>query len=180
MGAGSALPSRQTRRQSIGDTTGPSTVCGGVSLQEKLQLRRCCWNAFLQSLIYNPHGPSCFHCASARANSLLRVVKPEATRAYSQRHNEGFVEVPLQDLARGPRTLRTMRKWQRPCHGIWGGNGVLRDALRVATPAYWANWGRLHAHDLQEARTRGELVHARTGRSTGRSFWELQQKPVGQ
>ena len=26
----------------------------------KLQLRRCCWNAFLQSLTYNPHGPSCF------------------------------------------------------------------------------------------------------------------------
>ena len=26
----------------------------------KLQLRRCCWNAFLRSLTYNPHGPSCF------------------------------------------------------------------------------------------------------------------------
>ena len=58
-------------------------LCKKTAAQEVLL------NAFLRSLIYNPHGPSYF-IASTRVNYLLRVVKPEATRAYSQRHNEGL------------------------------------------------------------------------------------------
>ena len=82
------------------------------------QFKRCCKNAFLQfpwSLL--------FHCASPRANCLLRV------RVHTH-SNRGLVAVPVQDFARGPRTLRRRESGSfNAIESGWHG---------FATPAYWA------------------------------------------
>ena len=91
------------------------------------------------------------HCASARANYLLRVVKPEATRAYSQRHNEGLWKCLCKILHVDPGHCAEAKVAASMPLNL-GGMG-LRDALRVATPAYWASWAdcmpiifKRHAH----------------------------------
>ena len=99
-------PSRETRHQSLGDTTGPSTVCGGVSVQENCCSRGVAATHSCSALIRNPHGPSCFIALSARANDLLRVDKTRSHEGLLTATQRGLVEVPLQDLARGPRKLR--------------------------------------------------------------------------
>ena len=43
------------------------------------------------------------HCASARANYLLRVVKPAATKQFAKRHNEGLWKCLCRPLAVGSR-----------------------------------------------------------------------------
>ena len=101
-------PFRQTRRQSLGEHHWAIHNSWRRICARKMQLSRCCWNAFLQSLIQSSSS-LLLHCGSARANFLLRVVKPEA-RACSQRHNEGLLSRSCtwtQDIAQ-------MRKWQ-PC-----------------------------------------------------------------
>ena len=78
------------------------------------------------------------HCVSARANYLLRVVIPEACLC--------------KILHVDPRKL--CRCESGSVHAIeFGWHGFLRDALRVATPAYWASWAdcmpmifKRHAH----------------------------------
>ena len=74
------------------------------------------------------------HCAAARANYLLRVVKPEATTSYAQRHNVGLCEILHVD----PDSSAELRETASMplCLGGMG----LRDACRVATSAYWASW----------------------------------------
>ena len=78
------------------------------------------------------------HCLSARANCLLRVVKPAATKVFAQRHNEGLWKCLCNLLQVGP----VQSAEAKPAASMplkLGGMG-LRDAVRVAVPAYWASW----------------------------------------
>ena len=78
------------------------------------------------------------HCAAARSNYLLRVVKPEATRLYAQRHNDGLWKCLCEMLHMDPDSSADLRETASMplCPGGMG----LRDAGRVATSAYWASW----------------------------------------
>ena len=43
---------------------------------------KCCWTAFRWFQMSNPRGFCCLHCASARANFQLRVVRPSAVENF--------------------------------------------------------------------------------------------------
>ena len=129
---GSALPFDKQGVKVLVNTTGPSTVRGGVYVQEECSSGGVAGTHFLQSLIQSSSS-LLLHCASARANYLLRVVKPEA-RACSQRHNEGLL---FKILHVDPGHCADAKVAAMLLN--LGGMG-LRDTLRVATPAYWASW----------------------------------------
>ena len=117
------------------------------------------------------------HCASARANYLLRVVKPKATRAYPQRHNEGLWKCLCKILHVDPGHCAEAKvAASMPLNlGCMG----LRDALRMATPAYWASWAdcmpmifKRHAH------VANLFMHELDG-APGRSFGSCSKSPSG-
>ena len=101
------------------------------------------------------------HCASARANYLLRVVSPAATRGFAHRHNEGLWKCLCEILhVEADRNAETKSAASMPLN--LGGMG-LRDAVRVAVPAYWASCipmifnrhphvANLFVHELEGAR----------------------------
>ena len=104
------------------------------------------------------------HCASARANYLLRVVSPAVTRGFAHRHNEGLWKCLCEILhVEADRNAETKSAASMPLN--LGGMG-LRDAVRVAVPAYWASWAdcipmifnrhpnvaNLFVHELEGAR----------------------------
>ena len=78
------------------------------------------------------------HCAGARANYLLRVVRPKLVRTFAEGHNrilwnclnhilsiDSQVDETVQDLGSLPLSM--------------GGLG-LRSATRTSQPAFWASW----------------------------------------
>ena len=78
------------------------------------------------------------HCAGARANYLLRVIRPELVRTFAEGHNRGLwnclnhilsidsqVDETVQDIGSLPLSM--------------GGLG-LRSATRTSQPAFWASW----------------------------------------
>ena len=78
-----------------------------------------------------------FHCASARANCLWRVVSPAATRGFAHRHNEGLWKCLCEILhVEADRNVESKLAASMPLNFWW--NGV-EDAVRVAVPAYWAS-----------------------------------------
>ena len=78
------------------------------------------------------------HCAAARANYLLRVVKPEATTSHAQRHNAGLWKCLCEILHVDPESSAEL--WETASMPLCLGGMGLRDASRVATSAYWASW----------------------------------------
>ena len=78
------------------------------------------------------------HCASARANCLLRVVEPQSVAAYSRAHDEGVWTCMCALLNINP----TQDEDIRSCANlplVLGGVG-LRSATRTSVSAYWASW----------------------------------------
>ena len=78
------------------------------------------------------------HCAGARANYLLRVVRPDLVHRFAAGHNQGLwnclnrilsidfqVDATVQDTATLPLSM--------------GGLG-LRSAMRTCKPSFWASW----------------------------------------
>ena len=102
------------------------------------------------------------HCASARANFLLRVVKPEA-----RGHTHSKIT-----RACGSVCARSFNAIECGWHGFAGRNQSGHSSML-------GELGRLHAHDFQQAPRRRKLVHARTGRSAGRSFGSCSRSPMG-
>ena len=82
------------------------------------------------------------HCVGARANYLLRVVRPDLVRRFAGGHNQGLwnclnrilsidfqVDAMVQDTATLPLSM--------------GGLG-LSSAMRTCQPAFWASWADCH------------------------------------
>ena len=93
------------------------------------------------------------HCASARANYLIRVVESGAVAQYASRHDEGLwnclcailkVDFHQTPLIRDTATMTL----------VLGGMG-LRSASRTRTSAFWASWAdslaMIHAHHREVA-----------------------------
>ena len=78
------------------------------------------------------------HCASARANYLLRVVRPELVRHFAESHDGlwrclcQILDIPEGQCEPTVRIASTMPL-------VLGGIG-LRSAVRTSLPAYWASW----------------------------------------
>ena len=64
------------------------------------------------------------HCTQARANCLLRVVRPDAARAFAQNHDEGLFQRPLQDPS---------DRHDAMCPGGAGNSHTLIDAWRIGS-----------------------------------------------
>ena len=86
------------------------------------------------------------HCASARANYSLRVVRPELVAQFAAAHDAGLwrclcdtVNVAPDQCSAGARDAATLPS-------SLGGLG-LRSASRTSTPAYWASWTDSPHHD---------------------------------
>ena len=102
--------------------------------------------------------------ASARANYLLKVVKPASTRGFAQRHKDGWWKCLCEILhVEADQSAEAKLAASMPLN--LGGMG-LRDVVRVAVPAYWARWAdcmpmifnrhpnvaNLFVHELEGAR----------------------------
>ena len=79
------------------------------------------------------------HCAAARANYLLRVVRPALVRRFAENHDAGLwrclcqiLHIPEDQCEATARIASTMPL-------VLGGMG-LRSAVRTSLPAYWASW----------------------------------------
>ena len=79
------------------------------------------------------------HCASARANYLVRVVEPASAREFCDIHDdrmwqclEAILQTPFADVEE----VRSFGSLPM----VLGGIG-LRSAARTSKPAYWASWG---------------------------------------
>ena len=78
------------------------------------------------------------HCASARANYLLRVVEPQSVAAFARAHDEGVWTCMCALL----NINTTQEEDIRSCANlplVLGGVG-LRSATRTSVSAYWASW----------------------------------------
>ena len=125
----------RTRCQGFGHTCGPRAF-----VLEKIQAKQ---QFLLNAIPTVPDVQSAwlllFHCASARANYQLRVVRPELVNSFAESHDQGLwrclcaiVGVPAETcdgLTRATATLPLSL----------GGLG-LRSAARTWKSAYWASW----------------------------------------
>ena len=98
------------------------------------------------------------HCASARANYLLRVVAPAATRGFAQRHNEGLWKCLCETL-HVEADQSTEVKLAASMLLNLGDVGV-EGRRQSRCPSMLGELGRLHAHDFQQAPKRREFVCA--------------------
>ena len=79
------------------------------------------------------------HCASARANYLVRVVEPASAREFCDIHDDRMwqcLEAILQTRFADVEEVRNFGSLPM----VLGGIG-LRSAARTSKPAYWASWG---------------------------------------
>ena len=105
------------------------------------------------------------HCAAARANYLLRVVRPALVRRFAENHDAGLwrclcqiLHIPEDQCEATARTTSTMPL-------MLGGMG-LRSAVRTSVPAHWASWG-LHMVHQRHPDVAGVLVdHLEGGADT--------------
>ena len=78
------------------------------------------------------------HCASAKANCLLRVVEPQSVAAYARAHDDGIWACLCTLLHVHPSQNEDIRSGANlPL--VLGGVG-LRSATRTSVSAYWASW----------------------------------------
>ena len=96
------------------------------------------------------------HCASARANNMLRAIGPELTVQFSADHNAGLWSCLCNILRIAPDQCDELAKDVASLPLCMGGLG-LRSAARTSASAFWASW----ADSLAMIRARHPLV-ART------------------
>ena len=120
------------------------------------------------------------HCAGARANYLLRIVRPDLVRSFAERHDRGLWQCLARILGRSAEWLQHPRDHFTSLS--MGGLGS-RKATRVSPSAYWASWadslsmtkarhprcGRCHLALL----ARGWQLPKQQGRSTRVSGFDL-------
>ena len=80
------------------------------------------------------------HCASARANYLLRVVRPDLVRQFAARHDESIWTCLCQILGVPSDECDITARHTATLPLALGGLG-LRSAVRTSLPAHWASWG---------------------------------------
>ena len=78
------------------------------------------------------------HCASARANYLMRAVSPDSTAEFAQSHDEALWQCLCLILRIDPTQTPEVRDAAALPLSL-GGLG-LRSACRMKVPAYWASW----------------------------------------
>ena len=78
------------------------------------------------------------HCASARANYLLRVVEPQAVAEYARTHDDNIWGCLCLLLNVNPGQREDIRS-SANLPLVLGGVG-LRSASRISASAYWASW----------------------------------------
>ena len=96
------------------------------------------------------------HCANARANYCLRVVRPDVAEDFAHAHNAGLWQC-LSDILRvSPDLCDRLSKDSSSLPLSMGGLG-LRNAVRTSVPAFWASW----ADSLQMVHERHPVVAER-------------------
>ena len=81
-----------------------------------------------------------FHCAGARANYLLQVMRPALVRQFAESHDAGLWRCLCQilDIPEGQCEATARIASSMPL--LLGGIG-LRSAVRTSLPTCWASWG---------------------------------------
>ena len=106
------------------------------------------------------------HCASARANYLLRVVRPEWVQSFACVHDQNLwkclcaiLRIPVDSCEEQTRNTATLPL-------SLGGLG-LRSAQRSCVAAYWARCDRCTSNDSGATPHSGGPDHAPSGRCSG-------------
>ena len=81
------------------------------------------------------------HCANARANYSLRVVRPELVTQFAEAHDEGIWRCMCAVLGVATDQCDALAKATASLPLSMGGVG-LRSAARTCVPAFWAKLGR--------------------------------------
>ena len=79
------------------------------------------------------------HCAQAKANFLVRVVRPDAVRSFAQRHDDGLYQCLCGILQIDPVQCAHEARETATLPLMLGGLG-LRSAERISVPSFWASW----------------------------------------
>ena len=79
------------------------------------------------------------HCANARANYSLRVVRPELAMEFARAHDAGLWRCLCAILGMAPDVCDALTKETATLPLSMGGVG-LRSAVRTSVPAFWASW----------------------------------------
>ena len=111
------------------------------------------------------------HCASARANYLLRVVEPQAVAEYARTHDDNIWGCLCLLLNVNPGQREDIRS-SANLPLVLGGVG-LRSASRISASAYWASWA--DCLPMVFARHRGTPTpHFGGQRQLARGHWSAQ------
>ena len=97
-----------------------------------------------------------FHCANARANCSLRVVRPELVTQFAEAHDEGIWRCMC--AVQGVATDQCDALAKATLLLSMGGVG-LRSAARTCVPAFWASWADSLAM-IRERQPRGCSSHS--------------------
>ena len=79
------------------------------------------------------------HCANARANYALRVVRPDLARHFAQAHDEGLWGCLCAIVSVGKDQCDPLARDAASLPLSMGGLG-LRSAVRTSNSAFWASW----------------------------------------
>ena len=108
------------------------------------------------------------HCASARANYLLRVVDPEQVQQFAQMHDQRLWQCLCQLLGIAPDLCDDVARSSTTLPLVLGGLG-LRSASRTRMAGFWASW----ADCLP-------MINARHPEVAARIIAQLEGDPSGQ
>ena len=135
---GSELPTHKQGIKVLGTPVGhPDYVAAQL---EKIMEKQ---HTFLQRIPSIPDLQSAWllllHCASPRANYLLRVLPPDGVLRYAQVHDERLWQCFCRLLSIAPDQCDRIAASSSTLPMSLGGLG-LRSAARTSAPAYWASW----------------------------------------
>ena len=82
------------------------------------------------------------HCASARANYLLRVIDLQQLQQFAQMHDQRLWHCLCELLEIAPDMCDDVARSSASLPLVLGGLG-LRSALRTREAGFWASWGRI-------------------------------------
>ena len=98
-----------------------------------------CWSGSRLSPMSSPAWALLLHCANARANYALRVIRPELARHFAQAHDAGLWRCLCVILRVGEDKCDALAKDAASLPLSMGGLG-LRSAVRTSSSAHWASW----------------------------------------
>ena len=87
------------------------------------------------------------HCANARANYVLRVIRPELARHFAQAHDAGLWRCLCAILRVGEDQCDALAKDAASLPLCMGGLG-LRSVVRTSSSAHWASWADPRVADM--------------------------------